>query len=483
MKLNLFNGLPQKLNPFRGIPNKREVWAWGMYDLANQSFTLLIVTLFFAIYFQTTIVPDPRRGEFLWGVAVSISSAIVVVLAPILGAMSDFSGKKKVFLVWLGLGCSLATMALAFTGPGLIVPAMIVFIVGNICFMGGESFLSAFLPEISTRDTIGKISAIGWTMGYVGALLCLPFALVFPSVHQTPPDFRPVFVFAGAWFLVNALPTFAFLKERKRPEPLPPGENIVTIGFKRLAETIRHIGRFRDLAVFLGFFVIYCFGMTVIVSFAGIIANRYLTSQVQLIFFVWMLAGVSGVASFSAGFYQDRVGHKTTVVASLAVWLATTLGAAALPAANANPLHFWLVGIGVGFGLGMTGTASRALVGALTPAHRTAEFFGFWGQGYRIAGALAPAAYGYITGRFGQPPAMLFVASTFAIGLVGVLFVNIHRGRRAAEEAEHEFSARTGVALPPHAEAPHPVGGPVPPVHPHPTDTPKVAGELDADLP
>lgn len=431
-----------KLNPFRGIPNKLEVWAWGMYDLANQSFTLLIVTLFFAIYFQKTIVPDPSRGEFLWGLSVSISSAIVVVLAPILGAISDFSGKKKLFLVWLGVGCSLATMLLGLTGPGTVAFAMIVFIVGNVLFMSGENFLAAFLPEISTRETIGKISSIGWTMGYAGALLCLPLALLFPSVRATPADFRPVFVFAGLWFLINALPTFFLVRERKRPEPLPPGQTLLTIGFRRTYDTLRHVGRFRDLALFLSFFIVYCFGMTVIISFAGIIASRYLPRAEHLVFFAWMLAGVSGVASFTTGFYQDRLGHKITVMLSLVIWIATSLGAAALPPANANMLHFWLVGIGVGFGLGMTGTASRALVGALTPAHRTAEFFGFWGQGYKIAGALGPFAYATISSSYGPPAAMTCVAGTFIVGLIGVMFVNIDRGRAAAEHAEREFAGR-----------------------------------------
>ena len=108
-----------RLNPFRSLPNPRQVWAWGMYDLANQSFTLLIVTLFYAIYFQNTVAADPARGKFLWGIANGLSAGIIVVLGPVLGAMADFGGSKKRWLMGLALGCSGLTIALAFTGPGV----------------------------------------------------------------------------------------------------------------------------------------------------------------------------------------------------------------------------------------------------------------------------------------------------------------------------------------------------------------------------
>ena len=357
----------RRFNPFRSLPNAREVWAWGMYDLANQSFTLLITTLFFGIYFSNVVVGDEGRGQLLYGRAFAISSLLVVITSPFLGALADFSGRKKAFLTWLGIGCSLFTMALAIAGPDDTLLAMTLFIAANVCFMGGENFLAAFLPELSTRQTIGRVSAIGWTMGYLGALICLPMALLIPGLRdQTIGGFRGLFLFAGAWFLINALPTMLLLRERKQREVLPAGATLWTIGFLRVLDSARQAGRFRQLTIFLTFFTIYCCGMQVIIVFSGIIASKYL-SPTALIAFVFVLAAVSAVGSAISGLYQDRIGQRLTVQVSLLIWIATSIGAVLLPDTNAPMWLLGLVGAGVGLGLGLTGAASRALVGVLIP--------------------------------------------------------------------------------------------------------------------
>jgi UMF1 family MFS transporter len=430
----------RRFNPFRSLPNAREVWAWGMYDLANQSFTLLITTLFFGIYFKNVVVGEEGRGQLLYGRAFAISSLLVVITSPFLGALADFSGRKKAFLTWLGIGCSLFTMALALAGPDDTLLAMTLFIAANVCFMGGENFLAAFLPELSTRQTIGRVSAIGWTMGYLGALICLPMALLIPGLRdQTIGGFRGLFLFAGAWFLINALPTMLLLRERKQREVLPAGATLWTIGFLRVLDSARQAGRFRQLSVFLTFFCIYCCGMQVIIVFSGIIASKYL-SPTALIAFVFVLAAVSAVGSAISGLYQDRIGQRLTVQVSLLIWIATSIGAVLLPDTNAPMWLLGLVGAGVGLGLGLTGAASRALVGVLTPAHKTAEFFALWGLGYKIAGIFGPLLFGLTSARFGQQWAMGLVGLFFLIGLVGTCFVQVDAGRRAAELSEREHA-------------------------------------------
>ncbi len=453
-----------RLNPFRSLPNPRQVWAWGMYDLANQSFTLLILTLFFGVFFTKTVVGgvppgtsaeqianDPiaaaavARGNVLWGRAIAISSLIVVVLSPFLGALADFTGRKKAMLIWLGLLCAVITVLLAITGPGAVVLAMSLFILANVGFMLGENFLASFLPELSTRETIGRISAIGWTMGYIGALICLPMALLIPGLReQSVEGYRWLFAFAGIWFFINIVPAMALLAERKKPEPLPPGASLWTIGFARVIDSALHVGRYRQLAVFLTFFCIYCCGMQVIIAFAGIIAQQYLPVP-QLILFAFVLAGVSAIGSTLSGMFQDRIGQRLTVQISLVIWVLTCIGAALMPAVNPARWVLWCVGVGVGLGLGLTGAASRALVGVLTPAHKAAEFFGLWGMGYKIANVIGPPLYGVIFAWKGQQWALGFVGLFFVVGLIGTFFVDVMRGRAAAEDAEREFASQTDI--------------------------------------
>ena len=442
--------LLHRLNPFAGLPNPRAVWAWGMYDLAHQSFTLLITTIYYAIYFKNVVVGDESRGTALWGYAFGIASVIIVLVSPLLGAMADFSGRKKAFLIGTGIGCTLFTCSLALTGPGTIWQGMTLYIIACVFYMAGDNFVAAFLPELSTRETVGKISAIGWTMGYVGALLCIPISAVIllamsDSSGPTRLAMQVLFAFAGLWFFANMIPTMLFIKERKQPEPLPPGSTLLGVGFSRLWQSARQVGHFRQLAVYLLFFLIYSSGVQTFIVFIGALAEKYL-SDTMLLVMTWCLAAVSGVAAFGAGVVQDRIGHKTTVVIALLVWLGTALAAAALPEhvnkGDPAPWFLWPLGIGMGIGLGAIGTASRAMVGVMTPSHKTAEFFGLWGLSLKGAGAIGPPIFGLVSSMpsMGQRGAMFVVAGFFALGLVGMLFVRPEAGKRAAEESERALA-------------------------------------------
>lgn len=431
----------RRLNPFAGLPNPKEVWAWGMYDLAHQSFTLLITTIFYAIYFKkVVVVNDEARGAELWGYAFGITSVIIVIVSPLAGALADFSGRKKTFLVALGVVCVAFTCALAFTGPGTVALAITLYVIANTAYMLGDNFVAAFLPEISTRQTVGRVSALGWTMGYFGALVCMPAAaLILWLMGATDAAMKTIFVFAGLWFLLAMIPTIVIIKEKKQPEPLPAGSSLLTIGFSRLWQTSKEVRHFRQIAAFFAVFLVYSCGVQTFIVFAGVLAEQYVQGQ-TLMLLIWALAAVSGVAAFAAGAVQDRIGHRATVVISLCVWLLTALGAAALPVSTGGtqgpPWYLWPVGIGIGIGLGAIGTSSRALVGVMTPTPKTAEFFGLWGLSLKGAGAIGPPIYGFAAHALGQQRALLLIAGFFMLGLVGMAFVNPAAGRKAAEAYE-----------------------------------------------
>lgn len=423
----------RRISPFRGVEQPGQVISWGMYDLANQSFTLLVVTLFYGVYFKTRVVGEDGRGEALWGQSFALASVIAVCLSPFVGAAADATGRRKAWLIGTGAGCVALTACLAFVGRGDVGLGMTLFVGACALFMLGENFLGAFLPQISTPETVGRVSALGWTFGYIGALVCLPAALLLPGVAQgTDEGFRNVFLFAAAWFAVAGLPTALFLRDRGIASVRE--KRGVHATFARLARTAREIGRFRDLAVFLFAFFVYSCGVQVIVVFAGIIAEQHLGSGSRIVWFVWTLAAVSGLTSFITALVHDRVGRRTVLVFALLVWTGTALGASALPERDGSLWTLGLLGIGVGIGLGVIGPASRALVADLTPRRRSAEFFGFWGLAYKSAGVCGPLTYGLVSKQAGQDKAMLLVAGAFAIGLAGLALVDVRRGRAAAAE-------------------------------------------------
>lgn len=160
-----------RLNPFARLPNGRVVWAWGMYDLANQSFTLIINTLLFSIFFKEVVVgvgtpQSAARGDSLWSITFASSMLVVVVLSPFAGALADARAWRRRFLLGTGLVCVALTCSFAGLGPGMIVLAIALYIPANVAYQLGENFLASFLPSVSTSRNIGRVSGIGWAMGY-----------------------------------------------------------------------------------------------------------------------------------------------------------------------------------------------------------------------------------------------------------------------------------------------------------------------------
>lgn len=431
--------LPVKLNPFRGLDNPREVFAWGLYDLANQSFTLLIITLLFPIYFREIIVGDEQRGTALWGVIGPVSLVVVVVVSPILGATADGFGLKKRMLIGSGIICGILTCGLGLLGPGQVGIAVALFIAANLLYQIGENFLASFLPEVSTPRNVGRVSATGWTMGYVGALLLLIItALAMLVFRLEVAAWSPLFVMAGLWFLAGIIMPAVVLREAPAHDPEAAERGVVVVAFKRLAQTVRNAAGYRQLIRFLTAFFVYGFGVQVIVYFAGLIARDFGFNQTKLVLFILQLTVTAGAASAITAKFQDRIGARSTIMIYLAVWIvsaAALAGLTILPPETRPEALFWIVGNGIGFALGGIGAASRGMVGRFTPRHKTAEFFGLWGMTYKLAGVIGVAGFGQVKAWIGDTESMLVLTAFFVGGLLLMLRVDETAGVRAAQRA------------------------------------------------
>ena len=208
------------------MTNKKTIWSWALYDFANSTFSTLVVTFIYSVYFMKAIAPDPKTGTVLWSRSVSISMAIIAFLSPFLGALADSWGQKKKLLAITSWICILATALLYYPTKGQITEALILFIIANVAFEVACIFYNAYLPEISTKKNIGSISGFGWSLGYVGALLCLAVALygfikpenpLFGFSHINGESIRATNLLVAAWFALFSLPILLFVKEEKKP--------------------------------------------------------------------------------------------------------------------------------------------------------------------------------------------------------------------------------------------------------------------------
>lgn len=444
----------RRLNLFRSLPNPREVWAWGMYDLANQSFTLLINTLLFAVYFKQVVVGDDTdalsaKGDRLWGVVVSASMLTVVVLSPFLGALADGRGWKKKFLMGTGVVCVALTCAFAAVGEGQIALAIALYIPANIAYQLGENFMASFLPEVSTPGNIGRVSAIGWTMGYVGALgLSVALILsifVFGITDKT--QWPVLFVFAGLWFLGGMIAPAIYLREAPATALHPGVSSPAVEALTRIRETFRDAERYKQLRRFLVAFFAYGMGVQTVIFFAAIIATDVAfkgrdDAETMLFVFTVLLTITAGAAALLTSVIQDRLGSMRTLKGFLVVWMVALLGLAAysISADRGSPWPFWSfwpIGALIGFGLGGVGPASRATVGAFTPRHKTAEFFGLWGLSLKLAAVVGVGLFGVVKAwRDDASLALLF--GYFALGFALLFAVREDAGIEAARQAERD---------------------------------------------
>jgi len=416
-----------------------EVFAWAMYDFANSGYTTVVMTAVFNAYFVAVIAGNAPWATFAWTAALSVSYAGVLLTAPVLGAYADLRAAKKRVLVLTTVGCVSATALLALTGPGTLTLAVVLLVFSNFCFGSGENIIAAFLPELAQGEALGRVSGWGWSLGYLGGLLTLALCLGYVTWAQAQGlearQFVPVtMLITAAIFAAASLPTFLMLRERARPVPPVPGENLAWAAFLRLAQTVRDAARYRDLARFLACIVFYQAGIQTVITLAAIYAQQVLHFSTQdTIALILVVNVTAAVGAFAFGNIQDRLGHVRTITLTLILWIATTL----IAWAASGPGLFWVAANLAGLCLGSSQSAGRALIGYLSPGDRHAEFFGLWGLAVKLSSILGPITYGAVTwmSNGNHRLAMLATGGFFIAGLAILRGIDVPRGRHAAGRA------------------------------------------------
>ena len=401
----------------------KNIVGWVMYDFANSSFTTIIVTVVYSVYFKKVVVNQGELGTALWGRAVSISMLMVAVSAPIFGAVADYSRSKKKFLF---INCYLTvifTALLYFVKAGNIFTGMLFFIIANFGFNSGNVFYNALLPDIASRDELGKVSGLGWGIGYIGGLISLVLVLPLVNNHLTRLVFPTVAVFFGLFALI----TFFLLKEVRKPSKRT---NYFKTAVNRIIKSFENIRRFRELVKFIISYLIYNDGIIIVISFAAIYgATRFGMNQKQLITYFIIANVTSMFGAIIFGYVLDKIGAKRTISVTLFIWLIVVIWAFFCK----NAKEFYFVGMLAGIAIGSSQSSSRTMLALLTPREKTAEFFGFYSVTGRLASIFGPLVYGEISRITGnQRWAILSVIMFFVMGFFVLQTVNEEKGKTAA---------------------------------------------------
>ena len=424
--------LGEALNP--GV-TKRELWAWAMYDFANSGYTTVVLTTVFSAYFVGVVAAGRDWGTLAFTSALSLSYLVVMLTMPAIGARADAKARRRRLLFISTAGCVAGTAMLALAGPNDIAIGLLALAFSNYCYCVGESLIAAFLPELARPEALGRVSGWGWSFGYFGGMLALGLSLVLAARAEAaglPAEaFVPwIIVLTAVIFALAALPSFFFLRERSEATQRPKEGMWIRLA-NAWQDTRDNFPDFRRLLICGAF---YQAGIAVVVTLAAVYATEAMGfTMAQTMMLVFTVNIAAAIGAFSFGYFQDRIGHTRALAITLAAWILMVL----IAYAAVEVWVFWMAAGLAGLCMGTSQSAGRAMVGALAPQGRLAEFFALWTFAIQLAAVVGPFFYGVVTWVSGgnHRMALLFTGSFFVLGLLVLARIDFARGMRARQQA------------------------------------------------
>lgn len=418
--------------------------AWAMYDWANSTYNLVIGTAIFPIFYSavTRTADDGAEGDsvvFFGAVlkntealsyALAFGMALVCVLAPTIAGLADFLGRKKLFMkasCYLG---SSACASLFFFDVHHLELSMISIVMACVGFWCSYALYNSFLPEVASADEQDKLSAKGYSLGYIGSVLLLVINLVMIMVLGIPAKW--CFVSVGLWWAGFAQYTFYHLPETPTGNTFSNGA--LGRGFKELGGVWKQMTHARQLKSYLLSFFVFSMGVQTIMQMASLFGTKEIEridengntvmglADGQLIGAVLLvqLIAIPGAMVFS--FVSKKVGNLSTLKLALAVWALICITAYQFVH---SPTEFYVAAALIGFIMGGTQSLARSTYSKLLPeTHDTASFFSFYDVTEKVGLIIGLLSFGYIEGAFGSMrTSILALIAFFVIGLVLLLRV------------------------------------------------------------
>ena len=395
-------------------PKRLAVGAWVTYDVANTIFWTGVVGVSFPLW----ITNDMSSDDGTLGYTLAATMTVVLLTAPILGAISDQAGRRMPMLVITTLVCVAATLFLGNTG---LTSSLALFALAASSMELGTIFYNAMLYDVSTPGNRGKIAGMGQGIGYVGTFISVGTALLFTE-HL---GLSRVWVFRAValLFLVFALPVFFLLREQGR-QALPssfPSMSIVLMGFSQLKGNLQRLRQFPGLRRFLVARFFYSVGINTAVAFAVVFASQTVGISDEKIYLI-LLAGTTIAVPSGVlwGILVDRIGPRPVLTMALIIWMGLLLFAIGIPWLSWSKHLWWAVGCLTGVAMAGIWTADRPYMLTFSPHQYLGEFFGLHGMVGKLGRVVGPFMWGFIAATLGlgQPVALLGLIACLVVSYV-----------------------------------------------------------------
>ena len=440
----------------------RALVSWTLYDFAAQPYYTLILTFLFAPYFASHVVGDIALGQTIWGYGAAAASVLIAIGSPFLGALADGRGRRKPWIALFSvvLIAGLATLWLAVPGAPKETIALVVFafIAATAAAEFSSVFSNSMMPSLVPASALGRLSGIGWGVGYLGGLLSL--ALVAGLIVSNPATGKTLFgldpiialdassreadrlvgPIAAVWFALFMIPFFLFVPDVK-PRPLLAGE-VRPSPARQLWNTVKQLPQNRDMLYFLVARMLYADGLSAIFAFGGIYGTAVFGwGALELGLFGIILSVTGMIGAVIGGFLDDRAGAKTVILVSLVLLLigaagilsvdkASILFSIGVPEKVAGSAPFSAIGeqvflafaILVGLVAAPVQAASRSLLARLAPPDQITQYFGLFAFSGKVTAFLAPFLVATVTlatgsQRLGMAAITIFLVAGFVLML------------------------------------------------------------------
>ncbi|MEI8146810.1 MAG: MFS transporter [Alphaproteobacteria bacterium] len=441
--------------------------SWVMFDWSAQPFFTLVTTFVYAPFFASAVAANPVEGQALWGFATSAAGLIIALMSPVLGAIADASGRRKPWIAVFGALLVIGSALLWFGKPGApetIVIVLAAFVIATIGAEFATVFNNAMMPHLVPAERIGRLSGLGWAVGYVGGLVSLVLTLGFlagsPETGKTLLGLDPLFgldprtregdraagPLTALWFIIFVVPLFLFTPDLPAKLPIRAA---VSAGLSSIIGTFREAARHKTVLTFLIANMIYQDGLIALFAFGGIYAAGtfgWATIEIGLFGILLTITGTAG--ALIGGRLDDAIGSKPVILGAIALLVSATLAIlfigpghvffvfeTAKPSPGDGlfatlPERIYLVLGGVmGAAAGPLQAASRSLLVRLAPRDQIGAFFGLFALSGKVTSFIGPLLVGTVTLIAQDQRAGLFVlVGLFLVG--GFLLTQVRTAQR-----------------------------------------------------
>lgn len=433
--------------------SKKAIFGWMAYDWAAQPFHTLLVTFIFAPYFASAVASDPVTGQAMWGYTTAIAGIILAICAPVLGAYADAIGPRKPWIMLFSVLFVIGSLPLWLAVPGMENTTLVlgIFAVGLIGVEFSQIFVNAILPELGTKDEIGRISGTGWGLGYAGGVIALFIMLLFLAENNDgvtmlgkAPLFgldaemregtRSVGPLTAIWYVIFMVPFFLWVPDKR---PVAKTENAVSTALKELGQTLRTLPQNTSLFAYLGSSMFYRDALNGLYTFGGIYAVGVLGWSVVQVGIFGIVAAITGAIFCWIGGFLDRAyGPKKVIIVCIFVLIFVctliigtsreTFFSAPLSETSTLPDRlFMFCGALIGAAGGIIQATSRTMMIFQADEKRMTEAFGLYALSGRATSFLAPGLVGLFTQLTdSQRLGILPIIVLFLIGLVLLIWVD-----------------------------------------------------------